>query len=86
MRFAEKLASLMACADGGAGIGQQELRRRSGVPQPTISVYLRGVNHPSWAHVQSLAKALGVSTDALVDDPPDPAPLPPVARIVSKRK
>ena len=80
--FAEKLSTLMT----DQRVSQSELSRRAGVAQTTISDYLRRVTRPSWSQVQAISKALGVSTDALVDDPPDPAPLPPVARIVSKRK
>lgn len=79
--FAEKLGTLMETA----AVSQSELSRRSGVPQTTISHYLRRTSRPSWVHVQSLSKALGVSCDALTDDaPPEP---PPVDRtVVSKRK
>ena len=79
--FTAKLFNLMAAES----VSQSELSRRSGVPQTTISAYLRRATKPSWAHVQSLSKALGVSCDALTDDPPEPvAPARPQAR--GKRK
>ena len=89
MDFAGKLAKLLADGDDGAGIGQNELHRRSGVPQSTINGYLKRVNRPSWAHVQAIAKALAVDCNALADDedakPPLPADEPP-PRVISKRK
>ena len=77
--FAAKLGALVTAL----GLSQSELSRRSGVPQTTISHYLRRTSKASWAHVQSLSKALGVSTDALTDDPAPPVVAP---RVVSKRK
>ena len=87
MDFAGKLAAVIAAADG-AGISQGELHRRSLVPQATISAYLRRANRPSWSHIQALSKALGVSCDALTDDPPEPvAPVPaPRPRPMGKYK
>ena len=78
--FAGKFGAMMVAE----GVSQSELARRSGVPQTTISHYLRRSSRPSWAHVQSLSKALGVSCDALTDDPPEPV-APPKPR-PAKRK
>ena len=82
--FATKLANIMVVET----VSQSELARRSGVPQTTISAYLRRATKPSWAHVQSLSKALGVSCDALTDDPPEPVAPPPAPRpkAMGKRK
>jgi len=63
--FADKLAALMT---GENAVSQNELSKVSGVPQTTISAYLRRKNAPSWEHVQKLARALGVGCEALQDD------------------
>ena len=78
--FADKLSILMTAQR----VSQSELSRRAGVAQTTISDYLRRASRPSWAQVQSLSKALGVSCDALTDDPPEPV-APPKPR-PAKRK
>jgi transcriptional regulator with XRE-family HTH domain len=65
--FADKLAALMT---GENAVSQNELSKVSGVPQTTISAYLRRKNAPSWEHVQKLARALGVGCEALQDDAP----------------
>ncbi len=77
MTFSEKLFAKLAEVE----ISQSELARRSGVPQSTVSAYMLGTNKPSWAHVQALAKALGITCNELTDDDP-PAP----ARALGKRK
>ena len=79
--FAGKLSHLMEAA----AMSQSELSRRSGVPQTTISGYLRRDTKASWSHVQSLARALGVSVEALTDDPPEPPPAPPPEPAPPKR-
>lgn len=62
--FAEKLTAFME----KTGESQSSLSRKSGVPQTIISAYLRRLNQPSWANVQLIAKALGVSCRDLEDD------------------
>jgi transcriptional regulator with XRE-family HTH domain len=47
-----------------AGLTQEELAKRSGVPLPTLRGHEQGQRTPSWASVAKLAKALGVSMDA----------------------
>lgn len=44
-------------------ISQIELSQRSGIPQPVISNYIRGLVMPSFVKVDKLAKALGCSAD-----------------------
>lgn len=44
-----------------------ELARESGVSDDAIRLYESGRRSPTWAAVQSLAKALGTSTDAFRD-------------------
>lgn len=79
--FADKLRALMGSRS------QSWLAEASGVPQTTISAYLSRTNRPSWAHVQALARALGVSCTELQDDeqPPLP-PTPPIKKAGRPRK
>lgn len=72
--FADKLQSRMG------DISQSELARRSGVPQTTLSSYLRRGSFPSWRHVQAIAKALGVTCMDLSDDEVPEVPEPPPPR------
>ena len=49
---------------------QLDLKRASGVPQPTISGILNKKNDPSVSVVSRLAKALSTSIDNLLSPPP----------------
>ena len=60
--FPARLRELRAAA----GLGQIELAKRSGVPQPTVAAYEVGRNAPSWANVVRLSLALGVTPDAFL--------------------
>ena len=48
-------------------ITQAELVRLSGIPQSSLSVYLRGMTEPRITAITKLAKALGVAPSYLVD-------------------
>lgn len=71
--FADKLRAFLGDRS------QPWLAEASGVPQPTISAYLRRANRPSWQHVQTLARALGISCTELQDD--DAPALPPAPEV-----
>ena len=68
--FAEKLQDQLAARN----LTANAFSKSSGVPQTTLSGYLRRVRKPSWEHVQKLARALGVSCIDLQDDPPETKP------------
>ena len=61
MPFADKLKR----ARLRAGLTQPQLAARSGVPQPTISRLEAGKYKPQHGTLLRLARALGVSLDAL---------------------
>lgn len=63
MRFAEKLKGLRKAA----GLTQEALARRAGVPLPSLRGHEQGQRVPSWASVCRLARALGVPTDAFAE-------------------
>lgn len=71
MSFSEVLQRLMDAAK----LSQNELARRSGIPQPTISKYIRGERSPGSEMVQKLAAALKVSAGELLGEPPAARPL-----------
>jgi transcriptional regulator with XRE-family HTH domain len=50
-----------------AGMTQEELAKKAGVPLPSLRGHEQGQRIPSWASVVKLAKALSVSTDAFSD-------------------
>jgi transcriptional regulator with XRE-family HTH domain len=52
----------MKAFNGGKGVGQSELSRRSGVPQPTISRILSGKNVPETTTLSKLVAVLGSET------------------------
>jgi transcriptional regulator with XRE-family HTH domain len=56
-----------------AGLSQQALSDRSGVPRPTVAHLESGAANPTLAVVTKLARALGVSLDGLIE--PRHAPL-----------
>lgn len=45
------------------GVTQEELAKRTGIPQSMISRYINGENDPSFYKVDRIARALGVSVD-----------------------
>jgi hypothetical protein len=64
---------------GNAALTEQQLADKAGIPLPSLRGHEQGQRVPSWASVVKLARALGVSTDALADceevatDTPEPA-------------
>jgi transcriptional regulator with XRE-family HTH domain len=77
--FAERLKELR----GAAGLTQADLAKRAGMHKIGVAKLEQGLRQPSWATVQALCKALGVScsafegTGAEEDTEPTPAPEPP---------
>ena len=70
-RFARRLRELRE----QAGLTQQQLGERAGMHKLTVAKLEQGIREPSWATVQALADALGVSCDAFRQEP-GPAPEP----------
>ena len=80
--FAERLKALRESAH----LTQPELAARAGMNRFGIAKLEQGVREPSWATVQALARALGVSILAFTDEAPadktgrtNPAEQPPPA-------
>ena len=74
MRFAELLKELRE----KAGLTQQQLADRAGLPVTSLRNHEQGQRSPSWAAVVKLAKALGVTADTFsacdeVSEPEKPA-------------
>jgi repressor LexA len=66
-----------------AGLTQEELAHKAGVPLPSLRGHEQGQRVPSWISVVKLARALGVSTDvfATCDEvQAKPAPAKPRSR------
>lgn len=63
MRFNDVLRDLR----DKAGLTQQQLANKAGVPLASLRSHEQGQRIPSWASVVRLARALGVSTDAFAD-------------------
>jgi transcriptional regulator with XRE-family HTH domain len=59
MRFKDVLRDLRM----KAGLTQEQLAEKAGMPLPSLRGHEQGQRIPSWASVVKLAKALGVSTD-----------------------
>jgi transcriptional regulator with XRE-family HTH domain len=59
--IADALDDAMRSFNGGKGIKQAELSRRSGVPQPTISRTLSGKSIPETTTISRLVDVLGAS-------------------------
>lgn len=75
MKFKDMLRELRE----KAGLTQQELAERSGIPLGTLRNHEQGQRLPSWSAVVKLARALGTTTDAFaacdeVHEPEKPAP------------
>ena len=64
MTWQEKVANLMA----ERGINQKQLSKLSGITESSISRYLHGTQRPRLDIVVTIAKALHVETDYLLDD------------------
>ena len=62
--FAERLRQ----AREAAGLSQYALAKACGLSKQTMSSLEAGTNQPSWATVQVIAKALGLSCEAFADD------------------
>ena len=60
---------------------QHELAERTGLHRQAIAKLETGVTRPTWDTVQTLARALGVSTEAfVVEEKPAPSPAPKKGR------
>jgi transcriptional regulator with XRE-family HTH domain len=61
-----------------AGLTQEELARKAGVPVTSLRGHEQGQRVPSWASIVKLARALGISTDAFsnCDEVQDAEPAP----------
>jgi transcriptional regulator with XRE-family HTH domain len=64
--FAERLKRLREAA----GLSQPELAERAGMNRFGVAKLEQGVREPSWATVQALAAALGVTVLDFADDTP----------------
>ena len=64
--FAEKLKRLRE----EAGLSQAALAEKTGMNLSTIAKIEQGLREPGWATVQKLARALGVSCEVFMDEPP----------------
>jgi transcriptional regulator with XRE-family HTH domain len=72
MRAANLGASLIREARERAGLTQQDLATRAGVPQSTVSVYERGIRIPTLPTLERLLRAACFSIEAkLVPGGPD---------------
>lgn len=69
--FAKKLEELRA----NAAISQYALAQRAGLSKQALSRLELGERAPTWATVQALAKALGVTCEAFTE-PPESSPAP----------
>jgi transcriptional regulator with XRE-family HTH domain len=69
MSFAELLKSQREAA----GLTQMELSETAGITQGSVAHYERGTREPTWAAVQKLADALGVSVEVFRETADAPA-------------
>jgi transcriptional regulator with XRE-family HTH domain len=79
--FSDKLKGFIAARN----LTANAFAKLSGVPQTTLSGYLRRENRPSWEHVQRIARTLGVTCIDLQDDA-EPTPAPPKPKPPAKGK
>lgn len=79
---------LLKEARRATGISQVELARRSGVAQPTISAYERGLHEPGLHTLQRLVNCTGLTLDIRLSDRTEPARLPstPTGMLVRVRR
>lgn len=61
-KIGDAIDAAMKAFNGGKGIGQSDLSRRSGVPQPTISRTLKGKSIPETDTLSKLVSVLGPDT------------------------
>ena len=54
------------------GMSQRQLAHKTGDPHMTIVNAINGVHIPNSGILARIAEALGVTTDALISDPPPP--------------
>ena len=81
MQFKDVLKALRT----KAGLTQEQLALKAGIPLSSLRGHEQGQRVPSWASVVKLAHALGVPTDDFAgcdevrreNDPPPPSPKPP---------
>jgi transcriptional regulator with XRE-family HTH domain len=81
MRFKDILRDLRK----KAGLTQEQLADKAGIPLPSLRGHEQGQRVPGWASVVKLAKALGVTCEVFSDcdeihdapDKPPAAPAPP---------
>jgi transcriptional regulator with XRE-family HTH domain len=64
--FADRLRQVRTAA----GISQYRLAKLSGLSKQAINLLESGQSRPSWETVQALARALGVSCESFLTDPP----------------
>jgi transcriptional regulator with XRE-family HTH domain len=64
--FADRLRQVRA----EAGVSQYRLAKLTGLSKQALSQLELGQSQPSWETVQAIARALGVSYEAFVTDPP----------------
>lgn len=69
--FPEHLTTILTMS----GMSQMELAAKTGLTQAAISRYMHGVRTPRIEHVLSMAHALNVTTDTLIDNEPVVSPL-----------
>lgn len=55
-----------------AGITQQQLGEKAGIHKLTVAKLEQGIREPSWATVQTLAAALGVTCEAFAAELENP--------------
>jgi transcriptional regulator with XRE-family HTH domain len=70
LNIAENLHALMV--DGS--LSQTELSKRAGISQSFVHKLLNAKATPSAVTLRNLAESLGVSTDRLIDNPPERFP------------
>jgi transcriptional regulator with XRE-family HTH domain len=65
-----------------AGLTQQQLAEKAGLPLGSLRNHEQGQRLPSWPAIVKLARALGVSADVFAecDEVTEPADEPPPAR------
>lgn len=68
--------TLIRTARQSSGLSQMALSQRSGVAQPTISSYERGVHEPTYAVLRHLVASAGLRLDITLRRPEEPKDLP----------
>lgn len=57
---------------GKAGLTQAALAEEAGITRQAVAHLEQGLREPSWATVQAIARALGVSCQEFMDEPAKP--------------